>query len=411
RSWRRRAAAPSSRAHPRTSRPSTPSWPPSSRGGGVPRQTVTRAGRVLMLLCGLGLIGYGGHRYGLLDRTPSAAPSGAPPVPTRPGATVKLSVLYGTEKEKWLKAAVEEYAQKKPEVQVDLKGMGTIDAVRAIADGRETPVVWSPADEIALNLLDTEWSLLKGSTIVERAGDLAPQPLVLTPLVMIAGEARAKVMAAAAKGDPTDWQVIHTLATNPRGWMGVGGSGDWGYVKPGHTAPNASNSGLQTVILMAYGFHHKHAGLAPADILNESFQKWLREVETAVGKFGNSSGTYMREMILYGPSKYDLIWNYESVAISDMAAAQGRWGNLAVYYPRPTLWSTHPFVVLRGAWVPPEQRAAARALRASLLPPEVQARALAFGFRPATPDVKVLGTAPDTPWNRLKAFGVRYDVP
>jgi len=161
---------------------------------------------------------------------------------------------------------------------------------------------------------------------------------------------------------------------------------------------------------MAYGFHHKHAGLKPADILNEGFQKWLRETEAAVGKFGSSSGTYMREMILYGPSKYDVIWNYESVAISDMAAAQGRWGNLAVYYPNPTLWSNHPFVVLKGSWVTPEQRAAARELRDFLLSTPVQARALAFGFRPANPDVKVVGTDPDNPWNRLKPFGIRLDV-
>jgi len=376
----------------------------------VARTGLTRVGRLLMLMAGLALVGYGLHRYGILQRRPAGAP-GASDAPAGRGATVKLTLLYGTEKEKWLKAAVEEFAQKRPEIEVELKGMGTIESVRAIAEGRETPAVWSPADDVALNLLDTEWSLQKGSTIVERGGDLAPQPLVVTPLVMIAWEERAKVMAAAAHGDPTDWQVIHTLATNPRGWMGVGGSPDWGYVKPGHTAPNASNSGLQTVILMAYGFHKKRGGLKPADILNEGFQKWLRQIETAVGKFGTSSGTYMREMILYGPSKYDFIWNYESVAISDMAAAQGRWGNLAVYYPKPTLWSNHPFVVLKGSWVSPEQRTAARELRDFLLSTPIQSRALAFGFRPANPDVKVLGSDPDNPWNRLKPFGLRFDVP
>jgi ABC-type Fe3+ transport system substrate-binding protein len=119
----------------------------------------------------------------------------------------------------------------------------------------------------------------------------------------------------------------------------------------------------------------------------------------------------MREMILYGPSKYDFIWNYESVAISDMAAAQGRWGNLAIYYPRPTLWSNHPFVLLKGSWVTPEQRAAVRELREFLLSSPVQERALAFGFRPANPDVKVLGNDPANPWNRLRPFGVRLDVP
>ena len=33
------------------------------------------------------------------------------------------------------------------------------------------------------------------------------------------------------------------------------------------------------------------------------------------------------------------------------------------------------------------------------------------GFRKANPDVKVVGTDPDNPWNRLKPFGIRLDVP
>jgi ABC-type Fe3+ transport system substrate-binding protein len=228
---------------------------------------------------------------------------------------------------------------------------------------------------------------------------------------MIAWEERAKVMAAAAKGDPTDFRLIHDLATSPRGWLGLGGSADWGYVKPGHTSPSRSNSGLQTVVLMAYSFHQKRAGLKPADILDERFQKWLREVENAVGRFGDSSGSYMKDMVLYGPSKYDFIWNYESVAIGDMGNAQGRWGNLSVYYPKPTLWSNNPLALLKGDWVSPEQRAAARELQQFLLSAPIQARALGFGFRPANPDVKVLNDDPSNPWNRMKPFGVRVEVP
>jgi ABC-type Fe3+ transport system substrate-binding protein len=337
-----------------------------------------------------------------------------PPSPAERRASrvrVHLPLVYGTEKQRWLEAAVEAYAQRNPEVAVELKGMGTVESVRAIAEGRERPVIWSPADEIALNLLDAEWTVQKGSGLVDRDGDMAPEPLVLSPLVMIAWEERAKALAAAAQGDPTDWRVVHALATNPKGWLGVGAPAEWGYVKPGHTAPNASNSGLQALVLMTYAYHRKRAGLVPADVLDEGYQKWMKEIETAVGRFGSSSGTYMREMILYGPSKYDFIWNYESVAISEMAAAQGRWGNLSVYYLKPTLWSNHPFAVLKGDWVSKEQRDAARALRAFLLSPEVQVRALEFGFRPANPEVKVVTDDPANPWNRLKPFGVRVDVP
>ena len=372
---------------------------------------MTRAGRLLMLLSGIALIGFAGYTYWWLPRQASRPAGPEAREAERKGISVRVSLLYGTEKERWLKAAVAEFAKRRPEIGVDLKGLGTVDAVRMIGDGSEKPVVWSPADEIALNLLDAEWSLAKGSPIVERSGDLAPEPLVVTPLVMIAWEARAKVMAAAGKGDPADWRVVHALATSPKGWLGIGGPAEWGYVKPGHTAPNASNSGLQTIVLMAYAYHRKSSGLRPADILDEGFQKWMREIEGSVGKFGTSSGTYMKDMILYGPSKYDLIWNYESVAIGDMAAAQGRWGNLSVYYPNPTLWSNHPFAVLKGDWVSPEQRTAAKELRDFLLTQEIQSSALGFGFRPANPDVRVLSGDPSNPWNRLKPYGIRADVP
>lgn len=364
---------------------------------------LTRTGRILSLIAGVSLLAYAGSRYGWWQRLKGAARPASQPV--------HVTLLYGTEKERWFKGAVEEFGRRRPDVVVELKGMGTVESVRAIAEGKEKPVVWSPADEIALNLVDAEWTARTGAGIVERQGELAPVPLVLTPLVMIAWEDRARALASRGQGDPTDWRVLHALATSPKGWLGLGAPAEWGYVKLGHTAPTASNSGLQALILMAYGFHQKRSALSPAEVLHEPFQKWLREIETAVGRFGTSSGTYMRDMVLYGPSRYDLIWNYESVAISDMAAAQGRWGNLFVYYPKPTLWSNHPFVLLKGDWASPAQRTAARELRDFLLTPEIQGKALELGFRPANPDVKVVSTDPNSPWNRLKPYGVRLDVP
>ena len=375
--------------------------------------TLKAPARVLVAVVGLSLLGYAAWKQGWIGGGPKGASPGAPGEASAPpkGAKVTIDFLYTTEKERWLKGALEEFAKARPDIYVKARGVGTIESIRLIAEGKEAPVAWSPADEVAINLLDTEWSLQKGSPIVDRAEDVAPQPLVITPLVVIAWEERAKALAAAGTGDPAAWPVIHRLATDPKGWLGVGAPAEWGFVKLGHTAPNTSNSGLQALILMAYGFHGKTAGLSQADILDDKFQKWLKEIETAVGKFGNSSGTYMRDMVLFGPSKYDLIWNYESVAISEMSAAQGRWGNLSVYYPKPTLWSNHPFVVLKGASSTPEQREAAKVLRDFLLSTPIQQRALESGFRPANPDVKVLTADPNNPWNRLKPFGIRIDIP
>jgi ABC-type Fe3+ transport system substrate-binding protein len=358
------------------------------------------------------LLGFAAYKAGFIGGRPATPGSAASQGEvSRKGAKVTLPFLYTTEKERWLKTALEDFGKAHPEIFVDAKGVGTIESIRLITEGKEKPVIWSPADEVAVNLLDTEWSLQKGSTLVDKGSDLAPQPLVLTPLVVIAWEERAKAIAASGKGDITDWKVIHALAASPKGWLGIGAPAEWGFVKLGHTAPSSSNSGLQTLILMAYSYHAKSAGLAPADILDEKFQRWLKEIETAVGKFGTSSGTYMKDMVLFGPSKYDIIWNYENVAIGDMAAAQGRWGNLAVFYPKPTLWSNHPLVFLKGDWVNPEQRTAAKTLRDFLLSAAIQQKALDFGFRPANPDVKVLTADPNNPFNRLKPYGVKVDIP
>jgi len=46
-----------------------------------------------------------------------------------------------------------------------------------------------------------------------------------------------------------------------------------------------------------------------------------------------------------------------------------------VYYPKPTLWSNHPFALLKGDWVSPAQRVAAAELRDFLLRPEAQTKA------------------------------------
>jgi ABC-type Fe3+ transport system substrate-binding protein len=371
-------------------------------------------GKILIFLIGLGLLAYAGVKYGWFKRFQGSAstPAGSSATEQRGSSKgqVKIDFLYTTEKEAWLKAAVEDFQKKEPNIAVNLQPTGSIESVRTLSEGTAKPTIWSPADEAAINLLDTEWTLARGRSLIEKKGDLAPQPLVLTPLVVIAWEERAKLLSSKGEG-PADFKTLHSLATSPKGWMSVGGPSEWGYVKLGHTAPNSSNSGLQTLILMAYSFTSKRANLRPADILDDKFQKWMKEIETAVGKFGNSSGTYMKEMVLYGPSKYDIIFNYESVAIGYMAAAEGRWGSLSVFYPNPTLWSNHPLVFFSADWITPEQQAAARKLRDFLLSQPVQERAMEFGFRPANPDVKVLSSDPANPWNRLKTAGIRVDVP
>src|SRR5690606_12581572 len=100
----------------------------------------------------------------------------------------------------------------------------------------------------------------------------------------------------------------------------------------------------------------KTGDLTTADILSDSaYQQWFTALEQTISDFGNSSGTYMRDIITYGPSKYDLVAIYESSAIEQIENAAGRYGELRIYYPPATVMSDHPFCLVQAEWVSPEQ--------------------------------------------------------
>jgi len=335
--------------------------------------------------------------------------SSTPPLP--PKAEVELSFVYSTEKKEWIEAAVTEFSAAHPEVKVALNGKGSLEASDAILDGTLKPVLWSPADSLVLKMFAADWLTKNGQAALSEGED-QPEPLLLSPLVFVAWEDRAKALESFGGGSIT-WKTIHQAVSSNQGWPSVKGKADWGFVKLGHTDPTRSNSGLQTLVLVALEYFGKSTGaeLHTEDLLKPDFQKFLRELEAGVTKFENSTGTFMTDMVRFGPSKYDVAVVYESSAISQLSNAQGRWGNLRVYYPKLTLWSDHPIALLNAPWVTSEQRSAARQLSAFLRSKAVQERALRFGFRPAETSVPLKTADPENPFTRLSEFGVSANVP
>ncbi len=333
----------------------------------------------------------------------------APDKPAK-GKKVVVELLYSTEKKAWIEESVLAFQEANPGIEVKLTGKGSLSAVRDILDGKDKPTLWSPADYVAMNLLADDWFQRERKKLFGESGSAAPQPLVLTPLVLVAWEDRGNVLTD--KGTkPLDWRRLHEVVSSTKGWPAIGGPAEWGLVRLGHTDPTQSNSGLQALILMAYEFHDKTSNLELADVLDPEFQKFVTTVEKGVPKFGRSTGTFMKDMILFGPSKYDLVVSYENLAIEQLPNAQGRWGNLRVYYPRNTMWSSHPVALLDAPWVTPEQRAAGGKLIEYLRGPEAQRRALRYGFRPSDPSVPILTEDADNPFSAAKAYGVTVDVP
>ena len=342
--------------------------------------------------------------------TTATQPAGSPAAPEAPKPQVAITLLYSTEKKDWIESSTAEFEKRHPEIDVTLIGKGSLEAAGDILDGKQQPTLWSPADSLVLRLLEADWTTKHGTALFADSGDDAPQALLITPLVFAVWEDRAEVLAKAS-GGRIGWKAIHKAVASNQGWPAIGGKDTWGFVKLGHTHPARSNSGLQALFLMSLEYYGKRT-LEIGDVLKPDYPKFVQEVERGVSKFETSTGTFMTDMVRFGPSKYDIAVIYESLAIGQIENAQGRWGNLKVYYPEMTVWSDHPIALLGAPWVSDAQKAAARTYVGFLRDTPMQERALTYGFRPADPKVAIRGADPTrNPFARLAPFGISMDVP
>jgi ABC-type Fe3+ transport system substrate-binding protein len=323
---------------------------------------------------------------------------------------VVVRIAYGTEKEEWLQAATRHFLADSPTVQgrpieIELEGIGSREMVTEIIQGNLQPAVVSPASSIQIELLRDEWQTRNGTRILH-GGDDAPQPLVITPLVVVAWEERARALEL---DDPDRlWRNLHDVLADPQGWASFGHP-EWGLAKFGQTTPESSNSGIQALVLMAYAYHGTTSGLTNESILDPGFQEWLDEIQEAVIEFPSSTGTLMEDVVRFGPSKYHFVIVYENLAIANIETARGRGGEIKVYYPPANMLSDHPYAILDAPWVTPEQRAAAAQFRAYLLSEETQRAALVdYGFRPA--NTAVAFDAAGSPFTRFASYGIQTDI-
>lgn len=341
-----------------------------------------------------------------------ATTAAAPAPPPTPTSKTLLPLLYSSEKEEWLKDAVADFGKAHPEVDVRLQAQGSLEAVRSLLAGEQRPVLWSPADSLAVALLSAQWKLAKGTDPFVHEAGRWPRSLLLTPLVFVAWESRAKVLLGSSS-DLT-WPKLRDAVASKKGWPGLGGDPAWAYVKFGHTDPTKSNSGLQALALMAYGFYDKQADLTIPDVTGPKFQDFMKAIEAgrrAQDFAASSTGPFMENFIRQGPSLYDVVVVYEATAIAELPRAVGRWEALRVFYPSINIWSDHPMCLFDGDWITPAQRSAAALLVDYLMSAPVQQRALRQGFRPGNLDVPVVTQDSDNPFHRYRDVGVRVEVP
>jgi ABC-type Fe3+ transport system substrate-binding protein len=341
--------------------------------------------------------------------TSAAAPSNPSPQP-RGDAKVTVGIAYGTEKEQWLKWAVQQFAAT-PEgrnIKIDLRPMGSLEGAQAVVRGDKSIQVWSPASGAYKNVFLRDWQArYPNDNPIARES-----PLALTPMVFVMWDVR--YAAFESKYKELTFRTVGQAMAEPEGWKTIANQPDWMFFKFSHTAPNQSNSGVAALLLMSYDYHGKHRDLSGGDITDAKFQDWLLAVERnlvgAASGLVNSTGNLMNAMIQRGWSTYDVVLVYENTAIERLDQALGRWGGLRVVYPKYNLWNDNPYYVLNVPWSTPEQRDAAAKFLDFLLSEPVQRQAmLAHGFRPA--NTAVATNTPDAPFVKYADHGLKADVP
>jgi Ca-activated chloride channel homolog len=297
---------------------------------------------------------------------------------TSDSATIEISIVYGSEKAQWLEEELQEFNRSQHAVHATGKAMGSGETVSAILDGREQPVVFSPASSAYVTLLNQSWQL-------EHPTPLAPagEPLVLSPLVIAMWKPMAEALGWPDK--PLGWKDILDVSKDPKGW-GAKGRPEWGGVKLGHTHPEYSSSGLLSVLAIAYAGAGSTRGLTAADLAKA--EPFMADVEDAIVHYGKSTGFFADKMIERGPSYLSAAVLYENLVIESYGRSPAL-PLVAIYPTEGTFWADHPFSVLDAPWVDAAKRDAAGKLLAFLKARPAQERALALGFRPADASVAI----------------------
>lgn len=324
------------------------------------------------------------------------------------GPGVRIGIAYGTEKERWLEWAVAEFAKTEAGegIGVDLIPLGSLEGAQAVLRNDERIHVWSPASALYKDIFLQEWQVQRSAGSPVTGPIVREENLALTPMVFVMWAERHQAFVK-TYGE-VSFRTLGQALAEPSGWQTIAGKPEWGLFKLGHTHPNQSNSGLMTLALMAYDYHQKARGLTLQDILDPGFVGWLRDFERGVSGLSNSTGNLMREMVLKGPSAYDALVVYESVAIDYLKNAEGRWGELRVVYPARNAWNENPYYVLDVPWSSPEQREAAGKFLDFLLTEPVQKQSLVHGFRPGNPAVPVRFAG--SPFVAYQRFGLSVDL-
>ncbi|MDI9549986.1 MAG: substrate-binding domain-containing protein [Chloroflexota bacterium] len=249
------------------------------------------------------------------------------------------------------------------------------------------PTAWIPDSRYLVELANASYKERLGRDVFLTDGEYRARPIAISLFAWGLYESRASVLED--KFGAINWSSIHDAATARGGWPELGGEPSWGFFKLVVPNPSKNVGGLAAMIAMA-GEYYDRTNISVEDIADPQFQAWLRELMGAVTDFSSASAYTAEDFALFGYSVGDGGQLLESDLLQNMQGIRTRWEDpLRIYYPDYVTWFDFPFSV----WVGPEttalQKNAALEFQRFLLSDDQQKAALAFGLRPANPNIAV----------------------
>jgi Ca-activated chloride channel family protein len=250
------------------------------------------------------------------------------------------------------------------------------------------PTAWIPDSRYLVELVNAAYKERLGRDVFLTDGEYRARPLVISMLAWGIYDSRAAVLEQSF--GEISWHTIHEAAIAPGGWGELGGQNDWGYFKLAISNPRKNISGLAAMVAAA-GEYHDKTNITVDDVTNPEFQAWLQEIMSSMSDL--SGGTYtVADLALFGYTTGDAGQLLESDLLVNMQGIQTRWADpLRIVYPEYITWFDFPFTVWMGPETTALEKNAALAFEQHLLSADVQRQALAYGLRPANPEVPVTG--------------------
>lgn len=328
--------------------------------------------------------------------------------------TVDIRILTSLPVEPWVRSAAEQFNAEKRTIdgvpiQVQIEAVDGLTALsrwdrneygaltadqtpETLTDAerealKKFPVAWIPDSRYLVELANAAYKERLGRDVFLTDGEYRARPIAISLFTWGLYNSRADVLEQ--KFGEINWEAIHDAAVAAGGWPELGGQPAWGFFKLVVPNPSRNVGGLAAMIAAA-GEYYGRTNISVEDVVNPEFQKWLKELMGAVTDFSSSSAYTAEDFALFGYSVGDGGQLLESDLLQNMQGILTRWEDpLALYYPEYLTWFDFPFTV----WVGPEttalQKNAALEFQRYLLSDEQQKAALAYGLRPANPNIPV----------------------